>query len=160
MKQAILNISDLPKFSQIKIEDIEPAIDQLINENKRKLQQLLKDRETISWQALSEQLQQMDNTLSRVWSPVSHMNSVVNSDELRKAHDNCIPKLSAYSTEYAQNSDLFEAYNRIKNSDEFNQLDQPSKKAIENTLLQFKLNGVALDDEKKQQFKKIKQQLF
>lgn len=159
MKQALLDITDLPKFSQIEVADIEPAIDQLINENKHKLQQLLKDRETISWQALSEQLQQLDNTLSRVWSPISHMNSVVNSDELRKAHDNCIPKLSAYSTEYAQNSDLFDAYNRIKNSDEFSKLDQPSKKAIENTLLQFKLNGVALDDEKKQQFKKIKQQL-
>lgn len=159
MKKAILDISGLPKFSQIKIDEIEAAIDQLIDESKLKLQQLVKDSDTISWQELSAQLQQLDNTLSRVWSPISHMNAVVNSDELRKAHDNCIPKLSAYSTEYAQNSDLFEIYNRIKNSDEFGQLDQASKKAIENALLQFKLNGVALDNEKKQQFKKIKQQL-
>lgn len=130
MKQAILDISGLPKFSQIKIADIEPAIDQLINENRQQLQQLLNDRNSISWQKMSEKLQQMDNTLSRVWSPVSHMNSVVNSDELRKAHDNCIPKLSAYSTEYAQNADLFDAYNRIRNSDEFSQLDQASKKRL------------------------------
>jgi oligopeptidase A len=159
MTSTLLDISELPKFSKIKVKDIEPTIDKVLKSNKEKLNSLLKNNESINWETLNKTLEEMDNTLSRVWSPVSHMNSVVNSDELRKAHDNCVPKLSSYSTEQSQNIELFKAYNRIKESDEFDKLDKANKKVIENSLLQFELNGVALENDKKQKFKEIKQQL-
>jgi len=159
MNQAILDISGLPQFSKIEIKDIEPAIEQVIQANKKQLSNLLKEKESLSWDALSSKLQAIDNTLSRVWSPISHMNSVVNSEELRVAHDNCVPKISEYSTEQSQNKDLYEAYNQIKNSDEYTTLDKASQKAIDDALLQFKLNGVALDDESKKGFKELKTRL-
>jgi len=159
MTQAILDISDLPKFSKIEINDIEPAIDQVIKNSKEKLDILLEKNVNIDWRTLNKTLEQMDNTLSRVWSPISHMNSVVNSEELRKAHDICVPKLSSYSTEQSQNSKLYKAYNRIKDSDDFAKLDKANKKAIENSLLQFQLNGVALAEDDKKKFKEIKQNL-
>ena len=145
MTQALLDISGLPKFSKIKIKDIESSIDKVIKNNQDQLENLLTQDEKIDWPTLNKTLEQMDNTLSRVWSPVSHMNSVVNSEELRKAHDLCVPKLSSYSTEQSQNSALYAAYNSIKES--------------ENALLQFKLNGVALTDNEKQKFKQVKQRL-
>jgi len=159
MTQAILDISGLPKFSKIKISDIEPAIDKIIKSNQDEIASLLEKDGDIDWLTLNKTLEQMDNTLSRIWSPVSHMNSVVNSDELRAAHDVCVPKLSSYSTEQSQNSKLYKAYNRIKNSEEFTKLDKTSKKVIENALLQFQLNGVALAENEKYKFKEIKQNL-
>jgi len=159
MTQALLDISGLPKFSKIKIKDIESAIDKVIKDNQQQLTKLLENNEELSWERLNKTLEQMDNTLSRVWSPVSHMNSVVNSDELRKVHDLCIPKLSSYSTEQSQNSDLYKAYNRIKESENFAKLDKANKKGIENSMLQFQLNGVALGKNEKQKFKEIKQRL-
>ena len=159
MNKAILDISGLPKFSQIKTQDIEPAIDKVLKENRENLNKILNDSETIKFSDLIIELENMDNRLSRIWSPVSHMNSVVNTDEIRKAHDNCLPKLSAYSTEMSQNSDLYSAYNKIKNSEDFNNLNKAQKKTIENALLRFKLNGVALDENKKQKFKEIKKNL-
>ena len=159
MTQAILDISGLPKFSKIQIKDIEPAINKIIKNNNEELASLLEQDGNLTWKTLSKTLETMDNTLSRVWSPVSHMNSVVNSDELRKVHDLCVPKLSTYSTEQSQNSALYKAYNRIKDIDEFEKLDQANKKVIENALLQFQLNGVALDENEKKEFKKIKQGL-
>ena len=159
MTQALLDISGLPKFSKIEIKDIEPAIDKVIKDNQQQLSKLLEKNKSISWEMLNKTLEQMDNTLSRVWSPVSHMNSVVNNDELRKVHDLCVPKLSSYSTEQSQNSELYKAYNSIKESEEFSKLDKANKKVIENSLLQFELNGVALENNEKKRFKEIKQRL-
>lgn len=159
MTKAILDISGLPKFSQIDISDVEPAIRSIIKENSEKLEKLLNTDKEIVWAELITELETMDNRLSRVWSPISHMNSVVNTDEIRKAHDNCLPMLSSYSTEMAQNSKLYSAYKSIKDSEQFKNLEQSQKKVIDNALLRFKMNGVALDEKDKQKFKEIKKNL-
>jgi len=161
MINPLLDIVSLPRFSEITADSIEPAIDQVLKENRQKIKSLLKhqDQTSLSWETLIHPLEEMDNRLSRVWSPVSHMNSVVNSEELRKAHDACIPKLSAYSTELSQNKALYQAYKKIKQSDEFNSYVSAQKKSIKNALLKFKLSGVALNENKKQKYKEIKQEL-
>ena len=116
-------------------------------------------QEDINWSDLCQVLEQLDNRLSRHWSPVRHLNSVMNSDDLRKAHDACIPKLSRYGTEMAQHSALYELYLKVRNNPQYESLPQPDKKVIENALLKFKLNGIALDEDKKQRFKQHKQAL-
>ncbi|VAW69014.1 Oligopeptidase A [hydrothermal vent metagenome] len=159
MKSVLLDIKNLPEFSKIKVEDIEPVIESIIKENNKKLDALLNETPAIEWQVLNSELEKMDNLLSRAWSPVSHMNSVVNSDELRKAYDNCLPKLSTYHTERSQNIELYKAYDCIKSDKAFNDLDKAQKTLIENTLLQFKLNGVSLEEQKKQAFKHLENKL-
>ena len=160
MSNPLLDISTLPRFSEIKAQQIEPVIDQILADNRKKLISLLKqNKEEINWQSLIQPLEEMDNFLSRCWSPVRHLNSVMSSDEIRKAHDACIPKLSAYSTEQAQNEDLYQAYKKIYESDAFSSLESDKKRTIENALLKFKLSGIALDKNGQQKFKQIKQQL-
>ncbi|MDH5484034.1 MAG: oligopeptidase A [Gammaproteobacteria bacterium] len=159
MKNPLLNINRLPEFSKIRPVHVEPAIDQVITENKKNLLALLENIDHVTWENLIIPLEEMDNRLSRVWSPVSHLNSVCNSEALRKAHEACLPKLSAYSTEMSQNEDLYRAYCALKNSDEFATLSQARKKTVENALLKFEISGVGLEPEKKQQFKEIKQRL-
>jgi oligopeptidase A len=157
MTNPLLDIDHLPAFSSLKPEHVEPAIDQVLADNRQHLDELLAGDP--HWSQLISTLEQMDNRLSRVWSPVRHLNSVMNSDALRQAHDACVAKLSAYGTELAQNQALYQAYLDVKHSDEFNGLDEASRKTIDNALLNFSLNGVALADEQKQQFKQIKQEL-
>ncbi len=158
MNNPILDITDLPKFTQIRTEDIEQSIDQVLQENRNHLEELL-NNPSIKWIEFITELEMMDNRLSRVWSPISHLNSVKNSDDLRKAHDNCLPKLSAYSTEQSQNSRLYSVYKEIRNSNEFEKLDSTSQKVIENALLKFKMNGVALEENEKNHFKEVKSRL-
>jgi len=156
MNNASIEINQLPLFSKIKINDIETTINTIIRENTEKLEEVLKSEQSKNWQSLILELEKMDNTLSRTWSPISHLNSVMNSEKMRKAHDSCLPKLSAYSTEQSQNSDLYKAYVEVSESKIFNDLDSANKKVIENALLRFKLNGVALSSEDKKHFKEIK----
>ncbi len=157
MTNLTLDSTLLPKFSEIDVNAIEPVIDQILSKNRNNLDSLLEKNP--DWVEFISSLEAMDNHLSRTWSPVRHLNSVMNSDNLRKAHDACIPKLSAYSTEMSQNEKLYQAYRSFFEGETFISLDDANKKAIENALLRFKLSGVALDDRSKQRFKEIKQEL-
>ncbi len=159
MNNPLLADATLPLFSQIKPEHVVPAIDQLLTEARSSIAHHLQATQHYTWKNLIEPLEEMDDKLNKAWSPVSHMNSVVNSDELRDAYNACLPKLSAYSTEIGQNEALFKAYRFIADSDEFATLDIAQQKIILNALRDFKLSGIDLDNEKKQRYKDISQAL-
>ncbi|NOZ36946.1 MAG: oligopeptidase A [Gammaproteobacteria bacterium] len=160
MSNPLLEMTDLPAFSRIKPEHIEPAIDILLSEIREMVNQRLDDyKDHYSWDTLIQPLEDMDDRLSRVWSPISHMNSVVNSDPLRKAYNACLPKLSEYATEMGQNRRLYEAYKFIKDSPDFAELDLAQQKIIDNALRDFHLSGVDLSTEKKTRYREIRQRL-
>jgi len=155
----LLSMTGLPPFSKIKPEHVEPAIDNVLADSRVQVQALLDGNSTYSWSSLIEPLEKIDERLNRIWSPASHMNSVVNSDELRDAYNACLPKLSEYSTEMGQNEKLFNAYKQIKQSDEFASLDVAQQKIIDNAIRDFRLSGVELAEAQKQRYKEIMQGL-
>ena len=153
------NNTILPLFSKIKPEHIEPAITQLLEEARTVVKKHLQATTEYTWENLIEPLENAEDKLNKAWSPVSHMNAVVNTDELRLAYNACLPKLSDYSTEMGQNEQLFNAYKVIADSNEFATFDSAQKKIIQNALRDFRLSGVDLDNEKKQRYKEISQEL-
>ena len=112
----LLDLPGLPPFSSIKPEHVEPAIDALLAENRTQTLALLDALDDYTWDNFVQPLEELDDKLNRAWSPVSHMNSVVNSEELRAAYNACLPKLSEYGTEMGQNEQLFRAYEQVANS--------------------------------------------
>jgi oligopeptidase A len=153
------NNTIMPLFSKIKPEHIEPAITQLLEEARTVVKKHLQATTEYTWENLIEPLENAEDKLNKAWSPVSHMNAVVNTDELRLAYNACLPKLSDYSTEMGQNEQLFNAYIVIADSNEFATLDSVQKKIIQNALRDFRLSGVDLDNEKKKRYKEISQEL-
>lgn len=159
MKSPLLNIKDLPDFPSIKAEHIEPALDESLENSRALTKQLLKDNEEFTWENLIQPLELADNELERLWSPVSHLNSVVNTPEIRDAYNACLPKLSEYSTEMGQNKALFEAIQQIQDKQEELNLDSAQRKSLEDSLKGFRLSGVDLDEDKKKQFGEISKKL-
>jgi oligopeptidase A len=155
----LLNQTDLPLFSQIKFEHVESAIDELLSNARRVVAECLAKNEIYTWENLIEPIETAEDKLNKAWSPVSHLNSVMNNDELREAYNACLPKLSDYSTEMGQNEKLFHAYESIVSRETFNDLSKAQQKVLTNALRDFKLSGVALPEEKKQRYKEISQQL-
>lgn len=147
----------LPAFSQIRADEIEPALRQLLSEHRAQLGSLLQQPEP-TFSSLVLPLEEMHHRLSRTWSPVGHMNGVVNSDELRAAYNACLPLLVGWNTELAQNEQLFRAYSRILER-EGPQLNRAQRKLLENALRDFKLAGVALPPERKDRFRQVLEQL-
>jgi oligopeptidase A len=152
----LMNLQGLPPFSKITPDMVEPAMDHLLQQNRQTIQQLLSAGQTFTWHNLVEPLEKAEDRLSRAWSPVSHMNAVVNNDELRAAYNAVLPKLSEYATEVGQNSQLCEAYKQVAATPD---LDQAQQKVLHNALLDFHLSGVDLEADKKQRFKEISQEL-
>ncbi|MCG8051434.1 MAG: oligopeptidase A [Candidatus Thiodiazotropha endolucinida] len=156
MTNALLDMTGLPPFSRIEPPMVEPAIDALLQANRQTMESLLNTIASPSWGNFVEPLEVAEDRLSRTWSPVNHMNSVVNHDELREVYNACLPKLSDYATEVGQNRKLCEAYKKVAEQAD---LDDAQKKMLENTLLEFRLSGVDLPEDKKQRFKEISQSL-
>ncbi|MEQ1739742.1 MAG: M3 family metallopeptidase, partial [Methyloglobulus sp.] len=159
MNNPLLSNTVLPLFSQIKPEHIEPAIDQLLADARATVEKCLSATNNYTWENLIEPLENADDKLGKAWSPVSHLNSVVNNDALRDAYNACLPKLSAYSTEMGQNEALFNAYRFIAECPEYQTLTVAQQKIISNALRDFKLSGIDLDNEKKERYKEISQEL-
>ena len=154
MSNPLLTPTDLPAFSKIEPQYIEPAIKQLIEENRATVERVLKQPH-FTWENFILPLAEAGDRLSKVWSPISHLNSVKNSPELREAHQACLPLLAEYSTWVGQHQGLYEAYLQLKNSPEFANYSQAQKKAIENSLRDFKLSGISLPAEKQKRYGEI-----
>jgi len=154
MSNPLLTGSALPLFSQIKPEHIKPAVEHAIAECKKVIAEVLEEK-TFTWANLVTPTDESDDVLGKLWSPVSHMNSVVNSDELREAYESCLPLLSEYGTFVGQHQGLYSAYQQFADSEEYNQLDVAQKKVINNALRDFKLSGIALSDEDKKRYGEV-----
>ena len=144
MSNPLLDFTDLPPFSEIRPEYVKPAVEQAIADCRIKIEQVLDGNSNPSWETICDPLAEVDDKLSRIWSPVSHMNSVVNSQELREAYESCLPLLSEYGTWVGQHKGLYEAYKAIKASPVFDNMTQAQKKSITDALLDFELSGIGL----------------
>ncbi len=159
MSNPLLTFTDLPPFSQIKPEHVKPAVEQAIADCRAKIEQVLKDNAAPSWENVIAPIEEVDDRLSRIWSPVSHMNSVVNSDELREAYESCLPMLSEYGTWVGQHKGLFEAYKAIKADESYEELTQAQKKTITDALRDFELSGIALPADQQHRYGEISKRM-
>lgn len=155
---AIELVDGLPLFSSIDAQSIKPAIEKAITQCKQEIEDVVASKD-YSYSNLVHRLEESDDRLSKMFSPVSHMNSVVSSDELREAHDACLPLLSEYGTWVGQHEGLYNAYTELKQSDEFSGLSEEQQKVVENAVRDFTLSGVALPKEKKERFAQIQAKL-
>ncbi|NOJ05760.1 oligopeptidase A [Vibrio splendidus] len=155
MSNPLLTFTDLPPFSQIKPEHVKPAVEQVIEECRNKIEQVLEGNTSPSWDNLVAPIDEVDDRLGRIWSPVSHMNSVMNSDELRDAYESCLPVLSEYGTWVGQHKGLFEAYKAIKASEAFSALNRAQQKTITDALRDFELSGIGLPADEQHRYGEI-----
>jgi oligopeptidase A len=159
MTNPLLEHHPLPPFSRIEAQHVEPAIRQLIDRNKQAIEDLLLDQDCYSWETLLQPLEQLEDELAQAWSPVSHLNSVRNSDELREAYNACLPLFSQYSTWMGQHPRLYRAYQSIADSDSFATLSTAQRTAIEHALRDFRLAGVALPEQQQARYGELRKRL-
>lgn len=159
MSNPLLESHLLPPFSAIRPEHVLPAIETILQRNRERIEQLLSTVSEPTWDNFVAPMQAWDDELSQAWSPVGHLNGVLNSDELRDAYNACLPLLSQYSTELGQNKVLCDRWKALRDSAEYEGLNTAQKKAVDNALRDFHLAGVDLPAEKKKRYGEIRQRL-
>jgi len=159
MTNPLLAPTDLPLYSAIQPEHVEPAIDRLLADNRSAIERLLATDTAYTWDNLIRPLEELEDRLNKAWSPVNHLHSVQDSDALRAAYNACLPKLSAYSTELGQHQGLYRAYRQIADGAEYARIDPAQRKVIDDALRDFRLSGIALPPEQRARYKDIQQEL-
>ncbi|HEX6570466.1 MAG TPA: M3 family metallopeptidase [Steroidobacteraceae bacterium] len=157
MDNPLLQEGPLPHFDAIHTAHVEPAIREVLDQNRRQLKALL-DSGASGWDGIVAPVERMQHRLARTWSPVGHLNGVLNTDELRAAYNVCLPLLTAYHTEFAQDERLHDAYRRVAET-EYDRLRPDQRRLLDNALRDFRLAGVGLDPERKQRFKALMERL-
>lgn len=155
----LLSSDALPAFDQIQPDHVLPAIESIIQDNQTALSEQLSRLTEISYNVLVEELESREDRLARAWSPVGHLNAVMNSPELREVYARAQQKLTEYSTALAQNEALFKAFEQLAASAEFEKLSTAQQKTVTNALRDFRLAGVALPPEQKKRYGEIKRRL-
>ncbi|MDQ6956542.1 MAG: M3 family metallopeptidase [Mariprofundaceae bacterium] len=147
----------LPLFDKITANDVLPALDHILQKQRESLQTLTA-QEKPNWQTLIEPLEDMDEKLSRVWGPVSHLNAVCDSDDLRKVYQEGVQKTSAWFTELAQNEALYAGLKYVENH-QSDSLNNEQKALLKQSIRDFKLSGAELTGDAKKRFKEIRLRL-
>jgi oligopeptidase A len=158
MSNPLLDTSSLPRFADIAPEHVLPALEYVIAAHRGKLSELLDNTADPDFDSLVAPLEDMEHELSRVWSPVSHLQGVLGSPEWREAYNAALPILTEYGTELSQNVRLQQAYARVDGG-----LPDDASEARRNTvahaLRDFRLAGVDLPEQEKKRFREIMQSL-
>lgn len=146
---------DLPAFSAIRPEHIEPAIDRLIADQKAGVDAITASGAPRDFDHVILAQERLDQALSRAWAPVGHLHSVADSEPLRKAHAAAEEKLTDHSIELGQNRDLYAATQAVADAPGFAELPAAARAAVEHALRDFRLSGVALDEPARSRFREI-----
>jgi oligopeptidase A len=158
MTNPLLDISSLPRFGDIAPEHVIPALTQLIADHRRRLDELLSNTPDPDFDTLVAPLEDMEHELSRVWSPVSHLQGVLDSREWRDAYNEALPLMTEYGTELSQNARLQQAYARVDDLLPKN-AGGAQRSTVEHALREFRLAGVDLEESDKERFRVIMREL-
>jgi len=153
----------IEKVDLIEPNHVEEAVSSIIKQNKVEIKRLvtaLANRSnSVSWDSLMKPQEIMQDRLGKSWSPVSHLNSVRNTDELREAYDKSLALLTDYSTQLGQHRGLFELTKLLYESKEQQNLSPTRKRILKDTLTGFRLSGLHLKIDQQKQFGDIQKRL-
>lgn len=155
MTNPLLTPFSLPPFSAIKPEHVVPAVTKALEDCRAAVESAVAHGAPYSWENLCQPLAEVDDVLGRIFSPVSHLNSVKNSPELREAYEQTLPLLSEYSTWVGQHEGLYKAYRDLRDGDNYATLNTAQKKAVDNALRDFELSGIGLPPEAQKRYGEI-----
>ena len=154
----LLSITDLIDFPAIKPEHVVPGMKALIDEAQKTLTVVTQDSTPATWDDVISPLEKKTLSLSRAWGAVSHLMSVCDEPELRKAYNEALPIVTQFWIGLSQ-SNLSQKYKAIKESSEFKKLSSVRQRIINEELIDFKLAGAFLPEDKKAELKKVKETL-
>ena len=136
---------DLDNF----IEDL----NKIIESNENKTRTLLELR-TKTYANFVKPMQMMEETLGLFFTPLSHLNSVNNTDETQKIYAESLPIITEYSTKLSQNLEIYKVYKEIKENEE-SLLNYEQNRVLDLNVQNFELSGAHLDDKTKARLQEI-----
>lgn len=155
----LVPIDSLIDYPAIQPEHIEQAVDQLLALARQAVDTVSNDDSEPSWDNIVEPITDATETLYRAWSVAGHLNSVINTPELRTVYNQCLPRMSEFSTWVGLNRPLFLRYQALADSPAFAALTPQRQRIITLALRDFRLSGVQLEGQARDDYARISEEL-
>ena len=143
INEVLLNLDNEPRFDQIQTADIKPALQTAVAEARQQIASI-KSQSSTTWANTVERLTDITERVGRIWGVVAHLNSVVDTPELRAVYNELMPELTIFFTEIGQDIELYNRFKTIKSSPEFNNLSAAQQTKLNHDLRDFVLSGAEL----------------
>ncbi|KAJ7943796.1 Oligopeptidase A [Quillaja saponaria] len=154
----LLQDFEYPPFDVVEAKHVRPGIRSLLKKLEGDLTELERTVEP-SWTKLVEPLEKIVDRLTVVWGIVNHLKSVKDNAELRSAIEDVQPEKVKFQLRLGQSKPIYNAFKAIQESPDWNALSEARKRIVESQIKEAVLNGVSLEDDKREQFNKIEQEL-
>jgi len=148
----LLGLGPLPAFEAVRAEHVEPAVREMLATQRSALERAQRVRApTLAW---LRDLERINTAVYSVWGPVSHLNSVLSSPALRDAFNRCLPLVTEFGTELAQNEALYRHYGALEQQAP-RERHPVEAQLIALALRDFRLGGVTLTGEPRRRYREL-----
>src|SRR5436190_2179373 len=148
----LLGLGPLPAFEAVRAEHVEPAVREMLATQRAALARAQRVRApTLAW---LRDLERINTAVYSVWGPVSHLNSVLSSPALRDAFNRCLPLVTEFGTELAQNEALYRHYGALEQQAP-RERHPVEAQLIALALRDFRLGGVTLTGEPRRRYREL-----
>lgn len=159
VQNPLLNATGLIDYSAIEPTDIAPAVDQLAQQLQDTIAQVTAPDTPATWEAVVQPLELATLAFTRAWGVVGHLQSVVDTPELRDAYNAKLPMVTQLFIDLSQNEALFAKYRAMKASDAFATLSDVRRRIIDREIRDFRLSGAELPETERARVKAIGERL-
>jgi len=139
-------------YAAVRPAHIEPAVRELIDATRAAIEAAAACQAPPDWENLVESIEDPSERLHRAWSIAGHLNSVVNTPELRAAYNDCLPLMSEFSTWVGLHRGLYERYRALAASPAYAALSPTRRRIVDLALRDFRLSGVELQGEARETY--------
>ena len=154
----LLTEAGIPAYDTISAEHVADGVRTMLQQTE-KLLRTAEQQETVDWEELTEPLEKIDLLFEYGWSPVEHLLSVVNSDELREAHENVLPEVVQFGLKVSQSRPIYQRMCAIRDSARWSQLSECRQRIVTRAIQSAELSGIGLEGTDLEEFNQNQQRL-
>lgn len=156
----LLQAHQLPRYSSVRVEHIQPAIDQIIVENLQAIAAIVASQSHApTWEGLVLPIEDLNGRLDEVTHVITTLEQVPKDEIWRTTVHQCVENVDAYKSLVLQNRGLFLACKTLSTSTAAASFDDAKRGLLAEVLLRFRLAGVELQDEERDRLNILNRQI-
>ena len=145
----------IPPFDKIKVEHYKPAFIKGMEEQKKEIEAIVKNKKTATFENTIVALDRSGKLLNKVSSVFYGQNSANTNAEMQAVSRELSPLLSKHSDDITMNAELFKRVKYVYDNQEKMNLDKEQKKLLEETYKDFVRSGANLNAEQQQRLREL-----
>lgn len=154
----LTSYKEFAPYDQIKASDIVPAVKEVIELAKVRLEDILANKK-LSFKETLHAFIELEEIVEKVWNPVENLLSLVGTKEIRDAANEARPLVVDFFNQYSLDLRVYQLVKQYSQTEEAKNLQGEELRHLQNTLIEFKLSGAELEGEAKEEFKKLNLEL-